>query len=113
VRNHAKYGIQRLNAGQAWWCTPLIKIFERQRQSDFGELEASLIYRVGSRMPGQLGLLHRETVSKKKKKKVKNLQINAQDQNKKSNQKKCYSLPSSRMHPPKIDLQDRAANIQQ
>ena len=62
VRNHAKYGIQRLNAGQAWWCTPLIKIFERQRQSDFGELEASLIYRVGSRMPGQLGQLHIETV---------------------------------------------------
>ena len=32
-----------------WWCRPLIPVFGRQRQVDFFEFEASLVYRASSR----------------------------------------------------------------
>ena len=32
-----------------WWCMSLIPVLRRQRQADFCEFEASLIYRVSSR----------------------------------------------------------------
>jgi hypothetical protein len=48
-------------SGARWWCMPLILALRRQRQVDFCEFEASLVYRV----LGQL-TLHRETLSHKK-----------------------------------------------
>ena len=43
----------------------VVHILRRQRQVDLCELEASLVYRASSR---QLKVLHRETLSQKKKK---------------------------------------------
>jgi hypothetical protein len=41
--------IQQLNM-QAWWSTSVIPAFRRQRQVDLCELEASLVYKVCSRL---------------------------------------------------------------
>ena len=38
--------------GQATWCTPLIPALGRQRQEDFCEFKASLVYRASSRTTG-------------------------------------------------------------
>jgi hypothetical protein len=43
---------------------PLIPSFGRQRQADLCEFKARLVYKAN---PGQPGLLHRETLFKKKK----------------------------------------------
>ena len=51
-----------LQAGRGWH-TPLIPALRKQRQTDFCDFEASLVYRV----PGQPEL-HRETLSRKTKK---------------------------------------------
>jgi hypothetical protein len=48
------------SAGQ-WWCTPLIPALGRQRQADLCELEAKW---PPKRIPGQTGLLQRETPSR-------------------------------------------------
>jgi hypothetical protein len=40
---------QRGSGGQ-WWHTPVIPAFGRQRQGDLCELEASLVYRVSSKL---------------------------------------------------------------
>jgi len=48
--------------------TPLIPAIRKQRQIDLCVFEASLVYRMSSKTPG---LLHRETLSQKKKRKKK------------------------------------------
>jgi hypothetical protein len=54
---------------QAWWYMPLIPALQRQRQVDF-EFEASLVYKVSSRIATAI---QRNPVSKKiKKKKTQN-----------------------------------------
>ena len=44
-----------------WWLLPVILALERQRQADFCEFKASLVYRVSSR----IAKAHRETLSQK------------------------------------------------
>ena len=46
-----------------WWCKPLVPALERQRQAEFLEFEASLIYRVSSTTARAT---QRNTISKKK-----------------------------------------------
>ena len=49
-------------SAELWWHTPLIPALRRQRQVDFYEFKASLVYRVSSRIA-------RRTLSQKKRKK--------------------------------------------
>jgi hypothetical protein len=37
------------NLAEQWWRTPLIPALEKQRQANFSEIEASLVYRASSR----------------------------------------------------------------
>jgi hypothetical protein len=48
---------------QAWWLIPLIPALKRQRQADLCEPEASLVYKLSSK----LVLLHREALSQQNK----------------------------------------------
>ena len=58
---HLKF-IKQSSAGQ-WWCTPLIPTFKRQRQTDYCEFKASLVYKVNSKTSGTV--CQRNSVLKK------------------------------------------------
>ena len=71
---------------------PLIPVFGSQRQVDFCEFKANLVYKV----PGQPGL-HRETLSKKNKNKNKNKKTK-QNKSKTNKQKKKNQPTTSSPH---------------
>ena len=52
----------------AWWCTPLIPAFGKQKQEDLCEFKASFVYKASSRTTRDA---QRNPVSKKKKKRKK------------------------------------------
>ena len=59
----------KIHVGLAWWRTPLTPALGRQRQVNLGEFEASLVYKVSSRL---LKGTRRNPVSKDQKIKNKN-----------------------------------------
>ena len=54
-----KNAFQMLQDTRQWWHMPVILALRRQRQEDYCEFEASLIYEESSQHPG---LLHRKTL---------------------------------------------------
>ena len=69
---------------QVWWCCPLIPAVRRQKQVDFCEFKASLVYKVS---PGEAGLVILKTLVLKKQNKTKQ-QTNKQTKPPKQNKTK-------------------------